>query len=72
MLDILRTFGLPQNYSMQGGGIDDVISWTHILMLLLFVGWGAFFIYTLIRFRAARSPRADYVASAITTPPIPK
>jgi cytochrome c oxidase subunit 2 len=29
-------------------------------MAVLFVGWGTFFIYTLIRFRASRHPRADY------------
>jgi cytochrome c oxidase subunit 2 len=29
-------------------------------MAVLFVGWGSFFIYTLIRFRASRHPRADY------------
>jgi cytochrome c oxidase subunit II len=29
-------------------------------MLALFVGWGAFFIYTLVRFRARRNPRADH------------
>ena len=32
----------------------------HWLMAVLFVGWGAFFIYTLIRFRASRQPRAEY------------
>ncbi|MCE2515244.1 MAG: cytochrome c oxidase subunit II [Acidobacteria bacterium] len=32
----------------------------HWLMAVLFVGWGAFFIYTLIRFRAKANPKADY------------
>jgi cytochrome c oxidase subunit 2 len=32
----------------------------HWLMLFLFVGWGLFFIYTLIRFRKSRNPKADY------------
>jgi cytochrome c oxidase subunit 2 len=32
----------------------------HWLMLVLFVGWGAFFIYTLIRFRQSKNPRASY------------
>ena len=30
-------------------------------MLILFVGWGAFFIYTLIRFRQKKNPKADPV-----------
>ena len=29
-------------------------------MLILFVGWGIYFIYTLIRFRASKQPKADY------------
>ncbi len=29
-------------------------------MLVLFVGWGIFFIYTLIRFRKGRNPKASY------------
>jgi len=29
-------------------------------MALLFVGWGAFFIFTLIRFRAGANPKANY------------
>ena len=33
---------------------------THWLMALLFVGWGAFFIFTLIRFRAGANPKANY------------
>ena len=32
----------------------------HWLMLVLFVGWGIFFVYTLIRFRASAHPKADY------------
>ena len=33
---------------------------THWLMAILFVGWGAFFIYTLIRFRQGANPKASY------------
>jgi cytochrome c oxidase subunit 2 len=29
-------------------------------MLILFVGWGIFFIYTLIRFRRSKNPQANY------------
>ena len=41
--------------------IDDMIVMLHWLMLVLFVGWSIFFIYTLIRFRASAHPKADYV-----------
>jgi cytochrome c oxidase subunit 2 len=30
-------------------------------MIVLFVGWGAYFLYTLWRFRKGRNPKADYV-----------
>ena len=41
--------------------LDRLTGWIHWLMLVLFVGWGAFFIFTLFRFRASRNPKADYV-----------
>jgi cytochrome c oxidase subunit II len=31
----------------------------HLLMLVLFAGWGAYFIWVLIRFRRSRQPQAD-------------
>jgi cytochrome c oxidase subunit 2 len=37
-----------------------MISLLHWLMLVLFVGWGIYFVYALFRFRASASPRADY------------
>jgi cytochrome c oxidase subunit 2 len=52
--------GLPALASANGGQIDGLIGWTHIFMLLLFVGWGGFFIFALIRFRRARNPVANY------------
>lgn len=52
--------GLPPLASTNGGQIDSLIGWTHIFMLLLFVGWGTFFTYCLIRFRRSRQPVANY------------
>jgi len=61
MLELLRKLGLPTvSASTQGPAIDNVISLVHWLMLILFVGWGAYFIYTLIRFRSSQQPKADY------------
>jgi cytochrome c oxidase subunit 2 len=40
--------------------VDYMTVLTHWLMAILFVGWGAFFIYTLIRFRAGANPKANY------------
>ncbi len=51
---------LPVNASAHGAEVDRLIAMVHWLMLLLFVGWGIFFVYTLIRFRKKRNPKADY------------
>ena len=52
--------GLPALASAHGGQIDNLIGWIHIFMLMLFVGWGGFFLYTLVRFRRSRNPVANY------------
>jgi cytochrome c oxidase subunit 2 len=52
--------GLPPLASTHAGQVDSLIGWTHIFMFVLFVGWGAFFTYCLVRFRRARNPVADY------------
>jgi cytochrome c oxidase subunit 2 len=60
---------LPDAASAHAGGIDQIIVIVHWLMAILFVGWGAFFIYVLVRFRQGRNPRADYagVKSKLST-----
>lgn len=52
--------GLPELAATHGAQIDSLIGWLHIFMLILFVGWGAFFTYVLIRFRKSRNPVADH------------
>lgn len=52
--------GLPEIAAVNGGQIDSMISWIHIFMFILFVGWGGFFVYTLVRFRRSNHPVADY------------
>jgi cytochrome c oxidase subunit 2 len=52
--------GLPPEASLQAPRIDHMLGMVHWLMVILFVGWGAFFVYTLVRFRAPRHGRADY------------
>lgn len=51
---------MPEDISTHGYRIDSLILWLHLLMLVLFVGWGIFFLYSLYRFRQRRNPRADY------------
>ena len=61
MIDILRDLGLPISISSTGPAIDETIVLMHWLMLFLFIGWGTFFIVSLIKFRKSKSPQADYV-----------
>ena len=60
MVDILHYFGLPVNMSVQGARIDEINAIVHWLMLILFVGWGIFFIVSLVKFRASNNDTADY------------
>jgi len=52
--------GLPELASEHGAALDGTLGLVHLLMLVLFVGWGAFFVYLLVRFRRTRQPNADH------------
>jgi len=52
--------GLPALAAVNGGQIDNLIGWIHIFMFVLFVGWGGFIAYCLVRFRRSRNSVADY------------
>jgi cytochrome c oxidase subunit II len=52
--------GLPPLAAAHGAQIDGLIGWIHVFMLVLFVGWGGFIAYTLVRFRQSRHPVANY------------
>ena len=47
--------------SEHGAEVDKFIIYIHYLMIVLFVGWSGYLIYTLWRFRKSRNPKADYV-----------
>jgi cytochrome c oxidase subunit 2 len=52
--------GLPPLATAHGAQIDGLIGWIHVFMAILFVGWGSFIAFVLIRFRRSRNPVADY------------
>ena len=52
--------GLPVQASAHAGEIDQMIILIHYLMFILFIGWGAFLVWVLVRFRASANPKADY------------
>src|SRR5213075_853881 len=51
--------GQPPNASSHGYQIDHIIEFCHWFMGALFLGWSAFFIFVLIRFRKRRHPDAS-------------
>src|SRR5438034_4017803 len=57
-VDIL---GLPVLASEHGKDVDNLIIYVHWLMIVLFVGWVAYFFYALFRFHKSRNPKADYI-----------
>jgi cytochrome c oxidase subunit 2 len=69
-LALLNEFiGLPPNASEHGYQIDHIIEFCHWFMGALFLGWSAYFVYVLLRFRKGRHPVADHegVKSGIST-----
>lgn len=59
-----KFYGLPMNFPEEASAharqLDNLTALVHWLMLVLFVGWGIFFVYALIRFRKKRNPVASY------------
>jgi cytochrome c oxidase subunit 2 len=51
---------LPPLASEHGANVDKLILYIHYLMGALFIGWLAYFLYTLFRFRATKNSRASY------------
>ena len=60
MFSLNRLMGMPENASEHGYTIDHMLEFCHWFMLALAVGWSIFFVFTLWRFRAGKSPKADY------------
>src|SRR5260370_39987188 len=59
---------LRVDVSVHGAKIAQLMSVLHWFMLLLFVGWGAFFVYCLFKFRARAGHAAIYApVKAIAT-----
>jgi cytochrome c oxidase subunit 2 len=51
---------LPELASEHGARLDHVTGLVHILMLVLFVGWGGLYLYMLLRFNKKANPQANY------------
>lgn len=51
---------LPPDFSTHGHQVDVLIEYIHVVMAILFVGWGIFFVYCLFRFRQREGHKAQY------------
>ena len=60
---MLNYLGMPIAASTHAGEIDQMMVLVHWLMLVLFVGWGAFFLFVLVRFRRSANPKASYTGA---------
>src|SRR6266702_1056643 len=58
-----KWLGMPVQASTHAAQIDQMTILVHWLMLVLFVGWGAFFLFVLFRFRRGANPRASYAGA---------
>jgi len=57
---MLNLLGMPAPASAHAAEIDQMIVLVHWLMAVLFIGWGAFFVFVLVRFRKGANPKASY------------
>jgi cytochrome c oxidase subunit 2 len=60
---MLNYLGLPVQASTHAAELDHMTVLVHWLMLVLFVGWGVFFAFVLVRFRKAANPTASYAGA---------
>ena len=65
---LMEALGIAPNAALHGYAIDAMLEMLHWFMLILFVGWGSFYAYTLWRFHQSKSPKANYVGTTSHLP----
>jgi cytochrome c oxidase subunit 2 len=65
---LMESLGITPNASLHGYAIDSMLEMLHWFMLILFVGWGTFYFYTLWRFQHKHNPKASYVGTTSHLP----
>jgi cytochrome c oxidase subunit II len=55
-----KWMGMVPNAAEHGALVDHLLEVCHWFMLVLFVGWFTFFVFSIIRFHRSRNPRANY------------
>ncbi|MCG3176383.1 MAG: Alternative cytochrome c oxidase subunit 2 [Candidatus Omnitrophica bacterium] len=67
-MDKYYGWGLPIDISTHGHAIDRLINLLHVFMIVMFVGWFAFFIIALVRFRQRPGHKASYETKHFKAP----
>ena len=65
---LMEALGIAPNASQHGYVIDNMLEMLHWFMLVLFVGWGSFYFYTIWRFHKSRHPKANYFGATSHLP----
>ena len=60
---MFNNLGLPVQASTHAAELDQMNMLVHWLMLIMFVGWGIFFVFVLFRFRRSANPKASYTGA---------
>jgi len=60
---MLNYLGMPVQASTHAAELDQMTALVHWLMLVMFVGWGIFFVFVLFRFRSGANPTASYTGA---------
>ena len=60
---MLKYLGMPVQASTHAAELDQMTVLVHWLMLVMFVGWGIFFVFVLFRFRRGANPKASYTGA---------
>lgn len=61
-------YHMPPDLSAHGPGIDQLIHVLHIFMTVLFVGWGCFLLFCLIKYRKRPGHKASYTGNTSKLP----
>lgn len=65
---LIEALDIAPNASEHGYAIDTMLEMLFWFMLLLFLTWGSFYAYMLVRFRQSKQPKALYAGAATHFP----
>jgi cytochrome c oxidase subunit 2 len=60
---MLELLGMPVQASTHAAELDHMTVLVHWLMLVMFVGWGLYYLFVLFKFRKSANPRASYAGA---------